>query len=139
MAKHLSNNSMHPVHGCPDRKVAVLVGKWAIGASGAVGAQTRGTGLQLTRTGAGAYTIQLRHAGANARANAILHCDVNVYVNDADPTNDTDGHYVKLLAISDTNGTVTFQAQDEAGVVREAPSGAVISVCMLVALSGVTR
>lgn len=133
------NQSFKPLHGTLDSKVALLAGKWAIGASGAVGTQTGATGLLLTRTGAGAYTVQLRHNGANARAVAMLHASVSVWVNDADPTNDTDGHYVKLLAITDSGTSFTFQCEDEAGVVREAPSGAVISMAVYVKLSGVTR
>lgn len=106
-----------------------LMGKWAIGSTGAVGTKTGGKGMSLTRNSTGNYTIQLLGSkGVSARCNAILHCAVSIFVNDTDPTNDTDGHYVKMLAISDSAGTVTFQAQDEAGVVREIPSGGVVTV-----------
>jgi hypothetical protein len=133
------NQSFKPLWGTLDNKVAILAGKWAIGATGAVGTQTGATGVSLTRTGVGAYTLQLRHNGANARANAILHAAVSVWVNDADPTNDTDGHYVKLKLITDSGSSMTFQVQDEAGVVAEAPSGAVISAVIFAKLSSAVR
>lgn len=131
----LMHQSFKPLWGTLDSKVAVLSGKWAIGASGAVGTQTGAKGVSLTRTGAGAYTLQLRHNGTNARAVAFLHADIGLWVNDTDPTNDTDGHQVKKLAISDSAGTLTFQCEDEGGTVREAPSGAVITVFIVIKLS----
>ncbi len=134
----LQHQSFKPLWGTLDAKVCVLAGRWAIGGSGAVGTQTRGKGMALTRTGAGAYTLQLRHKSSNARPVAFLHASVSLWVNDGDPTNDTDGHWVKMLAISDSAGTLTFQCVDEAGVVREAPSGAVISACVVYTLSSST-
>lgn len=134
----LQHQSFKPLWGTLDAKVCIASGRWAIGASGAVGAQTRAKGVQLTRTGAGAYTLQLRHKTSNARPVAFLHASVSLWVNDTDPTNDTDGHWVKMLAISDTNGTLTFQCVDETGVVREAPSGAVITILLVYTLSSST-
>ncbi len=132
------DQAFKPLWGVLNAKEAHLAGKWAIGASGAVGTKTGGLGLKLTRTGAGAYTVQLQSGSqTDARAVAILHADVTVWVNDTDPTNDTDGHYAKHKLITDSAGTFTFQCQDEAGVVREAPSGAVISIFVVVKLSGV--
>src|SRR4029077_46614 len=97
---------------------------------------TGGQGMLLPRTGTGAYTIQVKGSKqVSAAPKAIMNCNVSLFVDDADPTNDTDGHWVKLLAISDTAGTVTFQCVDEAGVVREAPSGAVICATLHATLS----
>ena len=134
----LQHQSFKPFWGTLDAKVCKLAGRWPIGATGAVGTQVRGKGMTLTRTGVGAYRINLKHKGSDARPVAFQHANVSVWVNDADPTNDTDGHYVKMLAISDSAGTLTFQTQDEAGVVREAPNGAVITVEVTYTLSSST-
>jgi hypothetical protein len=130
------SQSFRPAWGVLEPKLVTLVGNWAIGSTGAVGTKTGAKGMSLTRTGTGAYTIQLTGAnGASVRATNILNCHVALFVNDTDPTNDTDGHWTKMLAISDSAGTVTFQCVDEAGVVREAPSGAVIAVTLHARLS----
>ena len=133
------NQSFKPLWGTLDPKVGILSGKWAIGASGAVGAQTGGSGLLLTRTAAGTYRLNLRHNGANARAVAFLDANISLWLNDADPSDDTVGHQVKKLAISDSAGTLTFQLEDEAGVAAETASGAVISCTVYVKLSGAPR
>lgn len=125
------SQSFRPWWGVLEPKAVELMGKWAIGGTGAVGTQTGGQGMSLTRTNVGLYTIQiLGSKQVAARLQAILDCHVALFVNDTDPTNDTDAHWVKMLAISDSAGTVTFACVDEAGVVREAPSGAVITVSL---------
>lgn len=128
-----------PLHGCTDAGVFAITGKWAIGATGAVGTQTRATGLTLTRSGVGAYTLQLRDSNADARAVAILFCAVQAWVNDADPTNDTDAHQCKHKLITDSTGAITVQFEDEGGTVRELPSGAVVTVFLTGTISSVTR
>ena len=125
------SQGFRPWWGVLEPKMVCLSGKWAIGGTGAVGTQTGGQGLSLTRNSAGNYTIQLLGSKqVAARLQAILDCHVALFVNDVDPSNDTDAHWVKMLAISDSAGTVTFQCVDEAGAAREAPSGAVITVTL---------
>lgn len=125
------SQTFRPMWGVLEPRFVILCGKWAIGSTGAVGTQTGAKGMSLTRTGTGAYTIQiLGSKKVSGSLQAILDCDINLFVNDTDPTDDTDAHWVKKLAISDAAGTVTFQCVDEAGVVREAPSGAVICVTL---------
>lgn len=134
----MQHQSFKPLWGTLDAKVCLASGRWAIGASGAVGAQTRAKGVSLTRTGAGLYTLQLRHKGSNARPVAFLDANISLWVNDTDVTNDVVGHFVKKLAISDSAGTLTFALVDEAGVVAETASGAVITVAIFYTLSSST-
>lgn len=53
-----------------NREEVTYTGKWAIGATGAVGAKTGGVDLTLTRTGVGLYTLALADTPA-----AVLHVD----------------------------------------------------------------
>jgi hypothetical protein len=111
-----------------DAGAAILAGKWAIGSTGAVGTKTAGLGLSLSRSDVGSYTLQLTGSlGSAGRSKNLVHASIAVLVDDADPSNDTNGHFIKQLAVSDSAGTVTFAIVDEAGAVKEAPSGAVIS------------
>lgn len=118
----------------------ILAGSWAIGASGAVGTKTGGSGMTLTRDAAGKYTVQLKGARqVSAGVPAILHATVSVFGQDHDSSNDAAGNMAKLISKSSSSGTVVFDVVDEAGVVAEAASGAEISVMVVVKLSGVTR
>lgn len=115
---------------------ALLAGSWAIGATGAVGAKTGGKGLTLTRNSAGNYTVAIKGAGnVAARVPAMLFANAVAYVNDTDPSDDTDGYLVKPLAKSASGGTFSFQVVDEGGVVREVPSGAAIAVFLICKMS----
>ncbi len=124
-----------------DVDVVLIAGYWAIGASGAVGTKTGATGVKLTRTGAGLYTLQLQGADTSldARVPYILHCNAKVVVNDSDPTNDTDAMDARELTRDATTGTITIACFDEGGVVRDPASGASLSVLLAVKLSNVTR
>lgn len=118
----------------------ILAGSWAIGSTGAVGTKTGGSGMTLTRNSAGNYTVQLTGVrGVSAGVPALLYAKAELYVNDVDASNDTDSHAVFSLAKSSSGGTYNFLCVDEAGVSREAPSGAVIAVFAVIKLSGVTR
>lgn len=124
-----------PAWGNSEPKTVVLLSKWAIGGTGAVGTQT-GSMMSLTRNSTGNYTVQcLGSGGVSASPKNIMNCSVQLYNSDTDPTNDTDAHFVKMLAIDDTAGTVSFLTVDEGGVTRDPPSGAVISVKLTARLS----
>lgn len=118
----------------------ILCGSWAIGGTGAVGTKTGGSAMTLTRNSAGNYTLQLKGVrGVSAGVPALLHVGVSLYVNDVDSSDDTDAHAINMLAKSSSAGTCSFLCVDEAGVSREAPSGAEISILAVVKLSSVTR
>lgn len=129
-----------PLRGTSEPETVLLIGRFAIGATGAVGTKTGGQGLSLTRTDVGSYTLQLKGSNnVSAGVPAILHASCSVFNSDTDPSDDTDAHFVKMLAISSSAGTVTIQCVDEAGAVKELPSGGSISFLVAVKLSSATR
>lgn len=129
-----------PFLGHGDPNVVIMSGNWAIGATGAVGAKTGATGLKLTRTDVGLYTIQLQAASQiSARVPAILWADFQVVTNDTDPTNDTDAVRVRVLAFDASAGTVSIQCVDEGDVAREIASGSVLMAQVHAKLSSATR
>lgn len=100
--------------------VVDVIGKVAIGASGAVGTAT-GRGFTVTRTGAGAYSITL---DARNGVPNILWADAKIVF--ATGTN-TQSAYV--LTLNATTGVVTVQTND-AGTVDTAadpPSGSILT------------
>lgn len=129
-----------PFKGTLDNGVAVICGNWAIGATGAVGAKVGATGMTLTRSGVGTYSIQLTGLkGVSARVNAILSCMVNVVTSDADPSNDTAAIDARVLTFVASTGIITFQTFDEAGAVQDPASGAFIMVDCKVRISAAIR
>jgi hypothetical protein len=133
----MMSQTFRPMWGVLESKMAMLAGGWLVGATGAVTKATGGQGLSLTRTGTGAYTLQvLGSKQVSAGVPAFLHADVRLFNSDADPSNDTDAHFIKMLDINSSTGAITFQCVDEAGVVREAPNPSVITVMVLAKLSG---
>lgn len=133
-AHHFSRQLKHLEHD-----VAVVVGNWAIGATGAVGAQTGARGATLTRTGVGTYTFQLVDSDGNAaKCPAILWVDFKVVEADANPADDTDAYLARPLTHDATTGAITFQTFDEALVARDPASGAYIMAFAVVKLSSVS-
>jgi hypothetical protein len=129
-----------PVRGTLDNEVVEFHGNWAIGATGAVGAQVGARGCGLSRSGTGTYVVQLAGLnGASARVPFILAAHPRVVTSDADPSNDTDAIEARVLSFSASAGTVTFQTYDEAGVVRDPASGAYIMLSLYCSLSQSTR
>lgn len=130
------NQGFKPAYGVLETGYASLAGAWVIGATGAVGAKLGGQGMTLTRSGTGAYSIQLLGAkGVSVGVYAILHASVVAYNPDTDPSNDTDAHFIKMLDAVDSTGVITFQCVDEAGVVRELPNPAKLKAHVIVKLS----
>ena len=100
-------------------ELVVVAGRVAIGASGAVGAQT-GKGFSVTRTGAGLYSITL---DADSGVGDILHCSVDLAFATANNT-----QTAKILTITAGTGVITIQCND-AGTVDTAadpPSGSIL-------------
>lgn len=59
----MADRAWYPVRGSLEREVVLLAGSYAIGATGAVGAKSGGTGFEsLTRNSAGNYTLKLTDA-----------------------------------------------------------------------------
>jgi len=79
---------------CRNREEVTYTGRWAIGATGAVGAKVAGQGMTLTRTGVGLYTLTL-----DATPAAITHVD---------PRNISNTHTINPLTAT-TVGTMTFR------------------------------
>lgn len=129
-----------PLLGHADPNVAILSGYWAIGATGAVGTKTGATGLKLTRTNTGLYTIQLQAASAiSARVPAILWADFQIVNSDTDPTDDTDAVRVRILAFDASAGTISIQCVDEGDVAREIVSGGKLMATVHVKMSSAVR
>ena len=125
------------LEGSSDQGTALFAGSWEIGASGAVGAQTRAKSVTLTRTGVGLYTAQLTNKEDSARCPAIAFALGNLVTNDVDPA-DADAIRIKTLTVVASTGTVTFACVDEADVVREAASGSSFQLLLVCNMSGVT-
>lgn len=103
--------SFFPSKGYLEHDLIQLVGRFDIGAVGAVAAIAHGgTGFTLTRTGVGLYTIQLTCKGAAARVSDIVFADV-VTVGGAT----TVAQPVHLLTIDITGTTMTFETMNDAG------------------------
>lgn len=135
--------SAHPYHTSLkhlENGTAVFSGRWAIGATGAVGAKTGGLGMNLTRTGVGTYRIDLVNSkGVVSKVPAILGVHIAVEEADADPTDDTAAYAGRPLVSTPASGTITLQTHDEAFVARDPASGAFLLVTVFVNLSSVTR
>lgn len=133
------NQSFRPFVGGLEHKMAFLAGNWAVGATGAVGAQVGGHGMSLTRNDVGDYTIQLEGAdGTDTGVPYILYANAVLFNSDTNAGGDTDAHGIYCGATSATDGTFDFQCVDEAGAPAEAPSGAYIHVLVVVQLSALT-
>ena len=133
------NRTLKPVLGSPDESMTLIAGHWAIGATGAVGTQTRAKGLTLTRTDVGLYTLQLTNAGAVACAIPVIayaHAALIPAAGDVDPTGDTDAVRARVVTSVNTTGVITLALVDEGDVVREAASGARLMVLVALYDSG---
>lgn len=106
-----------------------IAGKVAIGATGAVGAQT-GKGFAITRTGAGAYTLTLSGRGGVA---AILFAQANIVF-----ATGTNNQYAHTLAMTASARTITFLNTDATteDTAADPPSGSFLSFLAVVALQG---
>jgi hypothetical protein len=110
-----------------------IVGRVAIGSSGAVGTQT-GKGFSVTRTGAGLYTISI--SGVNSQVPAILFADVSVgFATGSTPYTAT------VLTMSATSANVTIQvsALSAPGTAADPPSGSFIMLRLVVQNFNITQ
>lgn len=140
MARSVTTRLVRGQVAAYEQGLAVMVGKWAIGATGAVGAKTGGIGLALTRSGVGSYTLQLTdQAGNAAGAPFILSVIPTVEEADTNPADDTDAYAARVLSITDSTGAILLQTHDEAFVARDPASGAFLRVVVHLKLSTVTR
>lgn len=96
-----------------------VVGKVAIGATGAVGAAS-GKGFTVTRSGAGLYTITLDAKGG---VPTILWAHADVVF-----ATGTNTQTAKILTLNATTGVVTLQCNDAGtvDVAADPPSGSVL-------------
>lgn len=99
--------------------VVDVVGKVAIGATGAVGAAT-GKGFVVTRTGAGLYTITIT---ATSGVPVILWAHADVVFATAGNT-----QTAKILTLNATSGLITLQTNDAGtvDVAADPPSGSIL-------------
>lgn len=102
-----------------------VVGKVAIGASGAVGTQS-GKGFAITRTGAGLYTITIT---ATNGVPAILYADVRVVFATANNTQNA-----AILTMNATTGVITLQTNDAGtvDVAADPPSGSILTFLAII-------
>lgn len=136
----MMNRPLKPLAGTLDDGVVQMHGNWAIGATGAVGAQVGGKGMALSRSGVGTYVVQCKGLnGASCRFAKFLNANPRVITSDADPSDDTDAIEARILSFSASAGTVTIQTYDEAGVVKDPASGAYVAVSLFLSLSQSTR
>jgi len=113
--------------------VVFIAGRVAIGATGAVGAQT-GKGFSVTRTGTGLYTITIDTSsvgGVNTTRGvpAILHAQLDIAPAAANAT-----QYATVLTFAPTTGTLTVQTSTEAtpNTAADPPSGSFLQVFLVV-------
>lgn len=126
--------SFKPIWGVLENKTVQLMGSWAIGATGAVGAKTGGTGMVLTRSAQGIYTIQLVGSkGLSARVHDLLYINVNI------TSNDTDRLVAKVKTAVAATGLITFTTFKADGTVEDPPNGGSLSVLVLAKLSSAVR
>lgn len=106
-------------------EVVCIVGRVAIGATGAVGTAT-GKGFTVTRTGAGLYTITPDSSGAVPN---ILACFADVIFATAGNT-----QTAKVLTLAPSTPAVTLQCNDAGtvDVAADPPSGSVLQFVMWV-------
>lgn len=136
----LSAHSYHTSLKHLENGLAVFSGRWAIGATGAVGAKTGGLGMKLTRTGVGTYRIDLVNSkDVVSKVPFVLGVHLAVEEGDADPTDDTGAYAARPLVTTASSGTITLQTHDEAFVARDPASGAFLLATVFVNLSSVTR
>lgn len=115
-----------------DAGLVLLAGHWAIGATGAVGAKTAGTGLTLTRTATGDYTITVDATGGVPSIAAAF----------VDLEEDADQSYDVAMKVSTASaGTVTFTVYvgDASTTPADPPSGSFIHALVVVKNSSVAR
>lgn len=110
--------------------LVLVAGRVAIGATGAVGAQT-GKGFTVARTGVGAYTITVTSSGG---VPAILSADVSI-ANDSATT-----HFVAFVRTTPTTGVITVHTAAAAtpGTAADPASGASLSLRLVVQNSAIT-
>lgn len=136
----MMNRPFKPMAGTLDAGVVEMHGNWAIGASGAVGAQVGGKGMSLSRSDVGTYVIQCKGLNnASCRYANFLNCNPRVITSDADPSDDSAAIEARILSFSASAGTVTIQTYDESGAVQDPASGAYVAVSLYVSLSQSNR
>ena len=129
-----------PIYGVLEDKLAMYVGNWAIGGTGAVGTKVCGRGLTLSRTGVGLYTVQMTgSAGRSARVHDFAMVNVKVIMND------DHAYYVQIKTAVAATGVITLRCYTDVEVVggtpvaAELPSGAVLQVQVIAKLSSAVR
>lgn len=107
-----------------------VLGKVAIGASGAVGTQT-GKGFTVTRTGAGLYSVTLDCHGAIP---AILYANASVVFATAGNTQQA------FVLTEPATGIITIQCNDSGtvDVAADPPSGSFLQIFAIAQNSAVT-
>ena len=105
----------------------LIAGKVAIGATGAVGAQT-GKGFTVTRTDTGDYTITVLSQGAAVGGvPAILYANASLLVN-------SDTQFIAQMRTAPTTGAITLTCFADAalGTPADPPSGASLQIFIIV-------
>ena len=129
------SQSFKPPWGVLENKVAMLFGNWAIGAVGAVGAKIGGTGLTLTRTGVGLYTVQLVGSkGSAARVNAFLFPDVRIRI-----VAGVTFIGANVMVATASTGAITIATFNAAGTAADPPNPSILDVVVYAKLSSAVR
>lgn len=121
-----TNRKFKPVWGTLDNKAAFIAGRVAIGATGAVGAQTRGRGVTVTRTAVGDYTLTLPYPVADIN---FVKCEIE---EDADVA-----YLAKVKVVNAAAGTVTLTVYTGAATTTPAdpPSGSFLHFFLVFCLA----
>lgn len=125
-----ANRKFKPLEGSLDNKLAVVAGRVAIGATGAVGAQTRGRGITVTRTAVGDYTLTLPYA---VPAINFVKCEIE---EDADVA-----YLAKVKVVDASAGTITLTVYTAAAPTTPAdpPSGSFLHFLVAFCMSSATN
>lgn len=130
--------SFKPLWGVLENKEVILQGNWAIGATGAVGAKVGGTGLVLTRTGTGLYSVQIVGSkGVSARVHDILYADVRVRIGAG-----TDFIGAAIKAATASTGVITFATFGVVSTtvaIADPPNPSIIDFVVVAKLSSAVR
>jgi hypothetical protein len=110
-------------------RLVEIVGRVAIGSSGAVGAQT-GKGFSVTRTGTGLYKVTIDTIGG--AVGDILHADARLVFATGSTVQGA-----KVLTISPSTAAVTLQTDGSTpGTAADPASGSFLEIRIIVQNSG---
>lgn len=120
------NSRLYPGIPTTSPGVVLISGYVNIGSTGAVGTQV-GKGFAVTRTGTGAYTIQITSSGAAASVPAVLYAVATLAY-------DNDTNYKVNVRTTPTTGALTVKTAAEAapGTPADPPSGSKLQFFALV-------